>query len=138
MTLTDDSTGIPDTRSPDYMLTNTVVSGLDLHCASGITTTLIADCPARSYEVNWAVYAFPVTNCQSTSSYTFLSGNTVVLMEACPELYPATVSGTVACPPAAGGGSAVGDPHLENVHGERFDLMKPGKHVLINIPRGMS
>jgi len=32
--------------------------------------------------------------------------------------------------------SAVGDPHLQNVHGERFDLMKPGKHVLINIPRG--
>jgi len=27
---------------------------------------------------------------------------------------------------------------LQNVHGERFDLMKPGKHVLINIPRGRS
>lgn len=32
--------------------------------------------------------------------------------------------------------SAVGDPHLQNVHGETFDLMKPGMHVLINIPRG--
>lgn len=32
--------------------------------------------------------------------------------------------------------TAVGDPHLQNVHGERFDLMKPGRHVLINIPRG--
>jgi hypothetical protein len=41
---------------------------------------------------------------------------------------------------AAGGGgaAAIGDPHLQNVHGERFDLMKPGKHVLINIPRGRS
>jgi len=38
----------------------------------------------------------------------------------------------------AGGVAATGDPHLQNVHGERFDLMKPGKHVLINIPRGMS
>merc|ERR1711957_348760 len=38
---------------------------------------------------------------------------------------------------AAGGGvAATGDPHLQNVHGERFDLMKPGKHALINIPRG--
>jgi len=36
------------------------------------------------------------------------------------------------------GTSAVGDPHLQNVNGERFDLMKVGKHVLINIPRGMS
>jgi len=32
--------------------------------------------------------------------------------------------------------SATGDPHLQNVHGERFDLMKPGKHILINAPRG--
>jgi len=32
--------------------------------------------------------------------------------------------------------SATGDPHLQNVYGERFDLMKPGNHVLINIPRG--
>jgi hypothetical protein len=37
---------------------------------------------------------------------------------------------------AGGGAAAVGDPHLQNIHGERFDLMKPGKHVLINIPRG--
>jgi len=39
---------------------------------------------------------------------------------------------------AAGGAAAVGDPHLQNVHGERFDLMKAGTHVLINIPRGKS
>mmetsp|Transcript_63018 Transcript_63018/g.179144 ORF Transcript_63018/g.179144 Transcript_63018/m.179144 type:complete len:614 (+) Transcript_63018:79-1920(+) len=32
--------------------------------------------------------------------------------------------------------TATGDPHLQNIHGERFDLMKPGNHVLINIPRG--
>jgi hypothetical protein len=38
---------------------------------------------------------------------------------------------------AAGGVAATGDPHLQNVHGERFDLMKPGMHVLINIPRGV-
>jgi len=37
----------------------------------------------------------------------------------------------------AGGASATGDPHLMNVLGQRFDLMKPGKHVLINVPRGM-
>jgi hypothetical protein len=37
-----------------------------------------------------------------------------------------------------GGASATGDPHLKNVYGDRFDLMKPGKHILINIPRGMS
>merc|ERR1719262_986429 len=40
--------------------------------------------------------------------------------------------------PTPGAAAAIGDPHLQNVHGERFDLMKPGKHVLINIPRGVS
>jgi len=39
---------------------------------------------------------------------------------------------------AGAGVAATGDPHLQNVHGERFDLMKPGVHVLINIPRGTS
>jgi hypothetical protein len=32
-------------------------------------------------------------------------------------------------------GQAIGDPHLQNIHGERFDLMQPGEHVLIHIPR---
>jgi len=32
--------------------------------------------------------------------------------------------------------AATGDPHLQNVFGERFDLMRPGNHVLIHIPRG--
>jgi len=36
----------------------------------------------------------------------------------------------------AGPISATGDPHLQNVHGERFDLMRPGKFVLIQIPKG--
>merc|ERR1719291_43821 len=37
---------------------------------------------------------------------------------------------------SGGAVAAIGDPHLQNVFGERFDLMRPGKHVLINIPRG--
>jgi len=32
--------------------------------------------------------------------------------------------------------TAKGDPHLQNVFGERFDLMRPGRHVLIQIPQG--
>merc|ERR1712232_276705 len=34
-------------------------------------------------------------------------------------------------------GAATGDPHLQNIHGERFDLMKPGTVTLIHIPRGV-
>jgi len=37
---------------------------------------------------------------------------------------------------AAAPASATGDPHLMNIHGERFDLMKPGNAILIQIPLG--
>jgi len=40
----------------------------------------------------------------------------------------------VSCP--ADQSSGTGDPHLQNIHGDRFDLMRPGKHVLLHIPRG--
>lgn len=32
-------------------------------------------------------------------------------------------------------GQAVGDPHMQNVHGQRFDVQKPGSHTLVHIPR---
>merc|ERR1719188_1748096 len=35
----------------------------------------------------------------------------------------------------AGGVAAIGDPHLTNIYGQRFDLMRPGMYVLIHIPR---
>jgi hypothetical protein len=46
---------------------------------------------------------------------------------------PSNARFEVSCP--ASQSSAVGDPHLQNIHGERFDLMKTGTHVLIHIPR---
>mmetsp|Transcript_48444 Transcript_48444/g.130523 ORF Transcript_48444/g.130523 Transcript_48444/m.130523 type:complete len:504 (-) Transcript_48444:122-1633(-) len=52
-----------------------------------------------------------------------------------PEAHPMTA---VAAAAASGSAAAVGDPHLQNIHGERFDLMKPGKHVLLHVPRKQS
>lgn len=34
--------------------------------------------------------------------------------------------------------SATGDPHLQNIFGQRFDIMQPGRHVLLHIPRAAS
>jgi len=34
-----------------------------------------------------------------------------------------------------GEAGATGDPHLTNVYGERFDLYRPGVHVLLQVPR---
>jgi len=42
-------------------------------------------------------------------------------------------SGTV-IPMAPTQGSAVGDPHMVNVRGQRFDLMQPGVHALLHLP----
>eukprot|EP00959_Pyramimonas_sp_CCMP1952_P475491 9504189-Pyramimonas_sp.AAC.5 len=49
---------------------------------------------------------------------------------------PSPTSSPTPSPTADPTSSGVGDPHMQNIHGERFDLMKPGKHVLINIPQG--
>jgi hypothetical protein len=51
-----------------------------------------------------------------------------------------TAAPTAAAPAAAGGSgplsvSGTGDPHLVNVHGQRFDLYQPGVHPLVRIPR---
>jgi len=55
-----------------------------------------------------------------------------------PTLSPTMQHPTMPAGPMAGGAggvAATGDPHLQNVYGERFDLMRPGKHILIQIPR---
>jgi len=49
---------------------------------------------------------------------------------------PSPTSSSSASTAAAGAIAATGDPHLQNIYGERFDVMKPGRHVLIHIPRG--
>jgi len=77
-------------------------------------------------------------NCGGSSSSWeyFTKTGTGTCSSATPDPTPApTPSPTPAPTPSV---SATGDPHLQNVHGQRFDLMKPGKHILINIPRGES
>ena len=86
------------TRSADYMLQDKGVSYLDGLCAAGFSTDLISTCSGQDYRDDWAVYEFTVGSCSTSSSFTLLSGNTVVLTEGCSNLYPATISGTVACP----------------------------------------
>ncbi|CAK0867011.1 unnamed protein product [Prorocentrum cordatum] len=47
---------------------------------------------------------------------------------------PTLPSTSAATPPSSATGT--GDPHLQNIHGERFDLMTPVMVTLVNIPRG--
>jgi len=36
------------------------------------------------------------------------------------------------------GPQVTGDPHVQNIFGQRFDIMQPGRHVLLHIPRAAS
>jgi len=47
---------------------------------------------------------------------------------------PATAANQATVPAVA----AVGDPHMQNILGQRFDLAQPGEHTLLQIPRGAS
>jgi hypothetical protein len=51
-----------------------------------------------------------------------------------PTAAPTAVSTASSSSPSA---SAKGDPHLQNINGQRFDLMRPGWHVLLHIPKGV-
>merc|ERR1719291_783056 len=50
----------------------------------------------------------------------------------------AAPTGIASATPAPTGSrvSASGDPHMVNVHGQRFDILRPGVHVLLQLPRG--
>lgn len=54
------------------------------------------------------------------------------------ETDPLTPSPTPSPTVSPGGVSGTGDPHLQNINGQKFDLMKEGMHVLINVPRKAS
>jgi len=47
---------------------------------------------------------------------------------------PMTAANQATAPAVA----AVGDPHMQNILGQRFDLAQPGEHTLLQIPRGAS
>lgn len=49
-----------------------------------------------------------------------------------PTPVPVIVGASMGVPTVA----ATGDPHLQNVLGQRFDLMQAGRHVLVHIPKG--
>lgn len=50
----------------------------------------------------------------------------------------APTQGHAAVPTAAPGAEATGDPHVTNVDGERFDIMKKGAHEFLRFPRRAS
>merc|ERR1719450_1893707 len=48
---------------------------------------------------------------------------------------PSPTPSPTSATPSFGAMAATGDPHLVNVHGQKFDLYQPGLHTLIRIPK---
>jgi len=128
--------------------------GLHIHSGSGTDVCTDASLPGDHYHAMgvtdpWMTY-WTKTAGSTTATGSFSVGTTGFDTLAENELHAVVVHGAGRFRPYArvgcgvlqyiGGAasSAVGDPHLQNVHGERFDLMKPGKHLLIQIPRKSS
>ena len=61
----------------------------------------------------------------------------IMISPATTHSYPAGSTVTKVMAPSVAGNSiqAKGDPHLRNVHGQAFDLMQPGRHTLLRIPK---
>jgi len=122
-------------------------SGTSMACphVSGLTAIMYHENPTAGTMTaaqRWSL----LTASQRTGYVTGIPSTppTVNLVALSPTPTPATPAPPAPPPPPAtpaptpGAAAAVGDPHMQNVHGERFDLMKPGKHVMLNIPRGMT
>jgi len=122
-------------------------SGTSMACphVSGLTAIMYHENPTAGTMTaaqRWSL----LTASQRTGYVTGIPSTppSVNLVALAPTPTPATPAPPAPPPPPAtpaptpGAAAAVGDPHMQNVHGERFDLMKPGTHVMLNIPRGMS
>ena len=89
MTIQDNSNGSRLTKIPDGLENDKTWQTLP-GCSNGSQPTLNTFCSGRVGNYNdFVYYDFP-TGCNIPTSYTLLSGNTIILQEACSNLYPAT------------------------------------------------
>jgi hypothetical protein len=122
---------LPQSTNTNAWIANEVGDGLYSNFLPGRPNG--ADVCVRFFSLVWGSYedSWDDNGCSTSLGYVCVTGAST------PNPTPSPTPGAIAGP-TPGGISAVGDPHLSNVLGQRFDLMKPGKHVLINIPRGRS
>jgi len=97
------------------------------------------DCTVTAYPTPYPTAyptAAPTTSTTppaTTSAATTISG-TVYIPNQTTSQAPPTPAPTPAPTVKEGEVNATGDPHLVNVHGQHFDVMQPGVHVLLRIP----
>ena len=95
MEITNDITGVQSTLFPTGFVNNIDLDngGVLPDCAS---TILDSTCTSQPAYNDWVYYDFPFA-CDTAVSYSLIQGNTVVLMEACDNLYPATINPFDSC-----------------------------------------
>merc|ERR1712232_1157202 len=110
----------------------------------GVTATMTSPVPANSTElpvsdVTGFIVGYNVTVAGGgKSEVKIIAGfGSIVLTTPLVNAYPAGSTVTQVTPPSAAGNAiqATGDPHLRNVYGQAFDLMRPGRYALLRIPK---
>lgn len=92
ITTTYGSTTITQNLTPTGVINNTAWNQLS-GCGSSIS--IVAQCSGEANRYNdWVYYDFAPAACNVQVSIRLNAGNTVVLTEACSNLYPVTISGT--------------------------------------------
>jgi len=120
----------------------------DLRNSDATTENCNAACMADTSCVLYGgIFGAWCIGCDSFQAFTVQNGNTagaVAYVKTTPSPTSAPTSSPTPVPtpnptpaptPPSISISAVGDPHLTNVHGEKFDLMQEGKHLLVKIPK---
>lgn len=131
----------------ELVLGNGVVTiGNDAFAATLITELIIPDSVTTIGNGAFRCFSYtPLSRLTIGAGVTSILPNAFGECTSLTEVYladPATQQGLYAWPssatiaPRPQATSATGDPHLQNLHGERFDLARPGEFELIRIPRG--
>eukprot|EP00579_Thalassiosira_antarctica_P019809 CAMPEP_0201956960 /NCGR_PEP_ID=MMETSP0904-20121228/4365_1 /ASSEMBLY_ACC=CAM_ASM_000553 /TAXON_ID=420261 /ORGANISM="Thalassiosira antarctica, Strain CCMP982" /LENGTH=473 /DNA_ID=CAMNT_0048501749 /DNA_START=74 /DNA_END=1495 /DNA_ORIENTATION=+ len=98
MNIKDETSGVVVTTTPAGIMNNKDAynpATTDWGCVGDKVPTIVKSCSGTKYH-DWVYYEY-AAQCNVPVSYTLLTGNTVVLMEACSGLYPATVSLSEGC-----------------------------------------
>jgi len=140
LSVRDESTGLTSTSPATLHVSGYTGPDLEALCDAGFSAHVISNCSGQNVFTDWGVYDFPMESkekaCDASSSFTILAGDSMVMDEACADLYPVTASGARICYGTSDDVSISADPHVKDLRGRKFDVRKLGTHTMLVIPNG--
>jgi len=116
--------------------TSFTVAIAGMNSADSLSAALAAAGNATEAETNAALAAADWSGEPVLTAPPVLSGTAMGAAASTAGVTSAPTPVPVVIGASMGAVAGTGDPHLQNIYGERFDLMQAGRHVLVHIPRG--